>query len=430
MESTASIRGENGNTATHNSMNAFDKPSAIFAAVILGFAGTGVAMGMPLLVGSMAKSLGFSEQQLGWLASSDMGGLFVGSIVAALLVTSVNRRLLAAGGLLLVILANYVSTQNPDLLPLMLSRLSAGIGAGICYSTCTASLAGSHHAARTFSILLFVLVLMNAFIFYIFPIIEGEWGVNGLFMFYLLEAVPILLILPWLPRYCAEKSIEENVEENVEESAEERDEVAVKGGGGGLPIRPRVPEALPRLCLFAVFSFYLLVGAYWAFIERAGVDVGISTEFIAGTLTWGQVFSIFATFITVWLARRFGYLKPLLVALLIMVMTMLVLAGRVDKITFVYSVFSFSFFWIFIDVFQLGTLSNIDHSGRYAALVPAFQGVGQAMAPTLAGTLLSYQLGYGSVMLMCAVASTIALLIYLHVYRALLRVAPEIANKD
>ena len=430
MESTSSIRGENGNTAAHNSMNAFDKPSAIFAAVILGFAGTGVAMGMPLLVGSMAKSLGFSEQQLGWLASSDMGGLFVGSILAALLVTSVNRRLLAAGGLLLVILANYVSTQNSDLLPLMLSRLSAGIGAGICYSTCTASLAGSHHAARTFSILLFVLVLMNAFIFYIFPIIEGEWGVNGLFMFYLLEAVPILLILPWLPRYCVEKSIEENVEENVEESAEERDEVAVKGGGGGLPIRPRVPEALPRLCLFAVFSFYLLVGAYWAFIERAGVDVGISTEFIAGTLTWGQVFSISATFITVWLARRFGQLKPLLVALLIMVMTMLVLAGRVDKITFVYSVFSFSFFWIFIDVFQLGTLSNIDHSGRYAALVPAFQGVGQAMAPTLAGTLLSYQLGYGSVMLMCAVASTIALLIYLHVYRALLRVAQEIADKD
>ena len=299
MESTSSIRGENGNTAAHNSMNAFDKPSAIFAAVILGFAGTGVAMGMPLLVGSMAKSLGFSEQQLGWLASSDMGGLFVGSILTALLVTSVNRRLLAAGGLLLVILANYVSTQNPDLLPLMLSRLSAGIGAGICYSTCTASLAGSHHAARTFSILLFVLVLMNAFIFYIFPIIEGEWGVNGLFMFYLLEAVPILLILPWLPRYCAEKSIEENVEQNVEESVEARDEVAVKEGTGGLSIRSHVPKALPRLCLVAVFSFYLLVGAYWAFIERAGAAVGISTEFIAGTLTWGQVFSISATFITV-----------------------------------------------------------------------------------------------------------------------------------
>ena len=182
METMPHAKEESENIIAH-SVNVFDRPSAIFAAVVLGFAGTGVAMGMPLLVGSMAKSLGFSEQQLGWLASSDMAGLFFGSILAALLVTRINRRVLAAAGLLLVMLGNYASTQNPDLLALIWCRLSAGVGAGICYSTCTASLAGSHNTARTFSILLFVLVLMNAFIFYIFPIIEGEWGVNGLFMF-------------------------------------------------------------------------------------------------------------------------------------------------------------------------------------------------------------------------------------------------------
>ena len=371
-------------------------------------------MGMPLLVGSMAESLGFSEQQLGWLASSDMGGLFVGSVLTALLVTRINRRHLAAAGLLLVILANYSSTQSPDLLPLMLSRLFAGIGAGVCYSTCTASLAGSHNSARTFSILLFVLVVMNAFIFYIFPIIDGKWGINGLFMFYLLEAVPILLILPWLPRYCVE----------------ETDEVVLEDEAGGSAIHLHIPEILPRLCLAAVFSFYILVGAYWAFIERAGAAVNISAEFISGTLTWGQVFSISGTVLAVWLARRFGQSKPLLFALMVMVVTMLVLAGKVDQATFLFSVFSFSFFWIFIDVFQLGTLSNIDHSGRYAALVPACQGVAQAMAPTLAGTLLSHQLGYSSVMVMCALASTVALFIYLYVYRELLRVAPDIADAD
>ena len=59
-------------------INTFDKPSVIFAAVALGFAGTGVAMGLPLLIGSIAVPLGFSDQQLGWLASYDMGGLFVG----------------------------------------------------------------------------------------------------------------------------------------------------------------------------------------------------------------------------------------------------------------------------------------------------------------------------------------------------------------
>ena len=92
--------------------------------------------------------------------------------------------------------------------------------------------------------------------------------------------------------------------------------------------------------------------------------------------------------------------------------------------------FPLVFFWIFVDVFQLGTLSNIDHSGRYAAMVPACQGLAQAMAPALAGTLLSYQLGYSSVMLMCALASGAALCIYLRVYRVLLRLDPDLADAD
>ena len=97
---------------------------------------------------------------------------------------------------------------------------------------------------------------------------------------------------------------------------------------GGPAIHLHIPEILPRLCLAAVFSFYILVGAYWAFIERAGAAVNISTEFISGTLTWGQVFSISGTLLAVWLARRFGQSKPLLFALMVMVVTMLVLAGR------------------------------------------------------------------------------------------------------
>ena len=320
--------------------NRFDKPGAIAAAIILGFAGTGVAMGLPLLVGSIATSLHFTDLQLGWLASSDMGGLFLGSVLTSFLVTRINRRYLGAFGLFLVILGNYASTQSPELLPLMFSRFCAGLGAGVCYATCTASLAGTYHAARTFSIFLFVLVVMNAFIFYIFPIIDGKWGVNGLFMFYLLEAIPILFILPLMPKYCDE----------------ETDKVVTINEDSGTDTHQHVPSFLPRLCLIAVFSFYVLVGAYWAYIERAGVAVGISSDFISGSLTWGQVFSLSGTALAAWLARRYGQSKPLIFALCFMVGTMLVLAVSIDRTTLAFSIFSFSFFWIFIDVFQLGLL--------------------------------------------------------------------------
>ncbi len=392
----------------------FDKFGAISSAIILGFAGTGVAMGLPLLVGSIAESLEFNGEQLGWLASSDMGGMFIGSVLTSFLVTKVNRRYLGAIGLILLMLGNFASTQSPDISLLMLSRFFAGLGAGICYATCTASLAGSHNTARTFSIFLFVLVSMNAVIFYIFPIIDGIWGVNGLFLFYLFEAIPILFVLPFLPKYC-----DVGTDEVVEVSEED-----------GVEKHTHIPNYLPRLCLAAVFSFYILVGAYWAFIERAGVDANISSEYITGSLTWSQIFSLLGAGIAVWLARRYGQSKPLILALFIMVITMLVLAYDVNQKTFVFSVFSFSFFWIFIDVFQLGVLSNIDHSGRYAALVPASQGAAQAIAPTLAGMLLSIQLGFGSVMLLAAFAGVVALFIYLYVYRKLLVLAPDVADAD
>ena len=117
MPSLSKSERENQNVLPNNS-NIFDSPTAIFAAIVLGFAGTGVAMGMPLLVGSMASSLGFSDQQLGYLASSDMTGLFVGSVSASFVVAKINRRLLAAAGLFLVILGNYLSIQSPDVAPL------------------------------------------------------------------------------------------------------------------------------------------------------------------------------------------------------------------------------------------------------------------------------------------------------------------------
>ena len=101
--------------------------------------------------------------------------------------------------------------------------------------------------------------------------------------------------------------------------------------------------------------------------------------------------------------------------------------GKVDTATFVFSVFSFSFFWIFVDVFQLGTLSNIDHSGRYAAMVPRLPGRGAGHGLLRSRErMLSYQLGYSSVMLMCALASGAALFIYLRVYQVLLRLDPRI----
>ncbi|ABE58546.1 hypothetical protein [Chromohalobacter israelensis] len=80
-----------------------DHPLAIAAAVAISFVGNAVVMGMPLMVGAWADFLHFDEQQVGWLASADLGGMFLASLATAALVSRLNRRHLALFGILVAI---------------------------------------------------------------------------------------------------------------------------------------------------------------------------------------------------------------------------------------------------------------------------------------------------------------------------------------
>ena len=53
----------------------------------------------------------------------------------------------------------------------------------------------------------------------------------------------------------------------------------------------------------------------------------------------------------------------------------------ITNTTVAISMFSFKFCWIFIDIYQAATIANVDHSGRYVALLPAAQGLGNFIGP-------------------------------------------------
>ncbi len=415
------------NKQTHN---AFDAPLAIFAAIVVGFAGNAVFMGMPMLVGAMAEDLGFQEQQLGWLASADLGGIFIGSILTSLVIPKVNRRWFAICGIAIVVSCNYASTLTGEFTPLMAIRILAGFGSGICYSTGVACLAVSHHTGRNFSFLMFALVMTNALEFYTFPSITEHWGVNGLFICFAGVSAMCLLVIQWIPPYANNAPEQSQTHDLPNDSLDNPDSPDTAS-----PLIHNIPKYIPWCCLLAVFCFNLLTGSFWPFIERAGVDAGFSYEFIGSALTWGTLFSFTGCLTAVWLSGRFGQSKPLLFALTCMTLMMLgvgysINAGILNTFGYAGTIFSFCMFWIFTDVFQLGTISNIDHTGRYAALVPSSQGLSQTIAPVGAGYLLSWDMGYSSVMFMGACGSGLACLLYIFVYRKMKQFAPEIADES
>jgi len=68
--------------------------------------------------------------------------------------------------------------------------------------------------------------------------------------------------------------------------------------------------------------------------------------------------------------------------------------------------------WNPIDIYQLGTLGNIDPSGRYVAMVPAFQGSANALGPVIGGLMLANEGGYQQVLITGACCMLVALAIY------------------
>jgi hypothetical protein len=103
------------------------------------------------------------------------------------------------------------------------------------------------------------------------------------------------------------------------------------------------------------------------------------------------------------------------------------LANGITDTTFFVSVFAFNFLWIFNDVYQMSIVANVDKSGRFAALLPGAQGLGQIIGPNVAASILALNLGYSGVFLMCAAAAFIALLIYGFMYFRFKQTIPALA---
>ena len=401
----------------------FDKRSAIVASIAVAVVGWAVFMGLPILVGALVDFRGFTEEQVGYLASADLGGMFVSSIIVSLFISKMDRRFWVMIGIAIAIAADIFSIFTYDFWSMMWIRIVAGIGAGFCYSIALANLAATTETARNFSFLIFTFVAVNFLELYSLKIISDHWGVSGIFVTFIIINLICLMACPYLPRG---KVADEHVHSKSEA------EYAVATGHTveetHAPSHPYNLVLLGSLCLAAIACFYIMIGAFWTYIERMGVTAGFDDNFIAAALSITTLLSAAGCFVAYKISRKQGQSKPLLAAPVLIAVILVWLGMHTVAVTFVAVLMIYSLLWNGVDIFQLGTISIIDHSGRFIALVPAAQGLGQTLGPSLAGYMVGLGFGYGAVMNLCATAAIGTSLIYAFVYWDLKRKAPDLAD--
>jgi predicted MFS family arabinose efflux permease len=389
----------------------FDDWRSLTIGIYMALVGYAVMVGLPVISTSWVNNLGFSDIQVGYVSSADLFGLAFGAVIAYFTVAKYDRRWLTAAAAGVAIAANLLCIYFQSYEVTLPLRLAAGVGAGLYTGIAVATIGGHSRPAFAFGLELFAFAFSQAGELKFLPYLSVE----GMYVAFAATFVIGLLFISWLPRRPAEGALD--VEVDVEES------------DGDHHVEHRhVPNYVPWLVLTAVVFTYINIGGYWAYIELATVGTDASPEWVANMLVYTSFFSLIGCLFAVLLSNRYGLSRPLLVTLVFQASIVLMLIFGITNYSVAFSMFAFNFCWIFVDIYQAATISNVDRSGRYVSLLPAAQGLGNGLGPAMAASVLAWGIGYNGVFIMCAAASIIAMLVYLYMYLMLRREIPALAD--
>jgi predicted MFS family arabinose efflux permease len=378
---------ENSNRLIHQ-RTVFDSWQSISIALYMTLVGYGVLVGIPVISTAWVNLLGFSEVEVGRVAGADLGGLSLGAFLTAFVIAKLNRRHLVLASIALVVAANALCMVMVEYEQVLWLRLLAGFGSGIYTAVAVVSLGATSKPARAYNMMLFAFAFSQALELHILP----QLSMNGIYMVFIGCFLFGLLFISWIPPRAVEKSL------NVDIGVEER-----KGGHHIEHIH--VPAWGPWLVLGAILATYINIGAYWTYIELASIDSAADAKWVSRVLVWTSFSSLLGCLFATIVSNRYGLARPLLVVLVFQALMVGMLAGGITDTKFLISVFSFNFCWIFIDVYQMATIANVDHSGRFAALIPGAQGLGQIVGPNIAASILALGFGFSGVFVMSAAAT-------------------------
>jgi len=381
-----------------------DDWKSLIIALYMVLVGYGVLVGIPVISTAWVTKLGFTEIEVGRVAGMDLGGLAAGSVFTAWIIQKVNRRILVFFGIIIAVAANALCIRYVDYETVLYLRFISGFGSGIYTSVAVAVFGMSIRPALAYNLMLFSFAFSQALEMQVLP----QLSMNGIYTAFIVCFLITIPFLGWLQSY----PVSRNSDQTHAQPQRKNKKLSL----------------VPWICLFAIFLTYINIGAYWTYIELAALDANTNADLVGSTLVWASFCSLLGCFIATLLSNRFGLIRPLLIALITMATGVGLLSFGITEPKFLMSVFTFNLLWIFTDVYQMGSLANFDDGGRYSAYLPASQGLGQIVGPNLAASILSFNLGYESVFMMCWAAAMLAMVIYWLLHRYLRATDPELAD--
>ncbi|MGH8297202.1 MAG: MFS transporter, partial [Steroidobacteraceae bacterium] len=256
---------------------------------------------LPLMTAGAADKLGFSGREAGWMSSVLTVASGVGCLISGGWVRSLRWPRAAAVSLGGMFAADFATLFVRDYAAFVAMQGIAAFFASAVFSLGMTILSDGHKSARSFGIAISAQSAYQIAALWAGPSLLRLSGLDGVLLLLAIPAAVVIALTPLLP-------------------AQGRPLAAEQSARGLLK-----PATLLAFAGFGIF--YMGAGAYWTYLELMGQALGMTTGAVAGWAAAGVAAGIPAGLIASAQGRRFGNLRPLGGAGLLMVIAAIPLSG-------------------------------------------------------------------------------------------------------
>lgn len=363
---------------------------ALLGAIYAGVAALMVVNALPALVTVIAAGLQWDDRSLGLLASADVAGITLGSLVGIPLVRRAKLRTVVLVAVLALALADIGCGLSDARASIVAWRLTGGLASGLILAACYAVYSDTH-PQRNFAIFAIGQMVSGFLAVTALPVLAArfDWR-SGFFGFAAFTALAIPLALA-LPRHAFVKQVPVRR--------------APGDAGSGVAV---------WLAIAGLVAFVIGDGAVWTFMERMGAASGISARDINTAVSACTLAGIGGAVITMFPSRRMGAAIPLILSTLLSVAAIVAMRSA-NPAAYFASLCAFNFAWLAFSTVQFAIIANADHIGTATVAMSAAWYGGFTIGPYVAGEM-AVRYGFLTVQclgiagILCALVSLIPIL--------------------
>jgi DHA1 family inner membrane transport protein len=356
---------------------------------LLFVSGSAIFYMFPAYLAQMAGRLSLDFEQLGTLAAVECLAIGVTSLLGPIWIARLSHRLCAILGILVCVLGNIATAHCESFHAVLLSRLVTGLlGEGVLLTLSYSVIGAVRNVDRGFAIALTTAVSFGAAVIAAAAVLQRHFESFGTLLPLLVVALATLPCVAWLSLEPAPATA---IEANAESAFGDR----------------RVLFAL-----LAQAIWFAAPGAFWTFAEQVAVNKGIASDSAELALSIGELASLAGSLLAAAQGERWGRRRPIIVATVGIVVTAYWYLFSATPLELALVLSLFYIFWNYGTVYQMGFVSSLDTTGRFAVVMPAAQVIGLSIGPYVAGRWMEKS-GDSAVVLATAVFAALGVALYL-----------------